>query len=395
MQHISTTPFGRRAVSSGLLAARAMIDARIPDDVPDKWTLMKDLTDARAAFGVTDRDLAVLNALISFHPETDLSDGDGTIVFPSNAALSRRAHGMAESTLRRHLAALVRAGLVLRHDSPNGKRYAVRDRGGDGFAVAFGFDLRPLLVRSAEIRAAADAARAAEERRKRLREAAVLRLRDAAKLVAYGREELGGSWDALEDRCRLLQRALRRKLDADALDEINCDAVALLEEINTRLDPQETEEMIANDINSGRHLQYSNKDSSESELCQEKAKAAAVTPEEPAAPPALPLYLVLRACPDLRTYLPDTDIRDWHHLAKAADFVRPMLGISAHAWQEAYRIMGPSVAAITLVCILQRASQIHSPGGYLRSLTEKAANDAFSPGPMVMALLRTENVVAS
>lgn len=382
-------------MTSGLLATRALIDARIPEDVPDKWTLLKDLTDARAAFGVTDRDLAVLHALISFHPEKDLSDGGGSIVFPSNAALSRRAHGMAESTLRRHLAALVRAGLVLRHDSPNGKRYAVRDRGGDGFSVAFGFDLRPLLVRSAEIHAAAEAARDAEARRKRLREAAVLRVRDAAKLVAYGREEIGGPWDALEDRCRLLQRQLRRKLDVEELTVANSEAVALLEEINTRLDPQETEEMSGNSVHSGRHLQYSNKDSLESELCPEKAKDAAELPPETAPPPALPLYLVLKACPDVRAYLPNTEIRDWHHLVKAADFVRPMLGISSHAWDTARRVMGPAVAAITLVCILQRVSHIHSPGGYLRSLTDKAANDAFSPGPMVMALLRTENAMAS
>ena len=60
--------------------------------------------------------LAVLSALLSFHRGKELADDDALIVFPSNAALSERAHGMAESTLRRHLAALVRAGLILRRD---------------------------------------------------------------------------------------------------------------------------------------------------------------------------------------------------------------------------------------------------------------------------------------
>jgi replication initiation protein RepC len=42
-----------------------------------------------------------------------------------------RAHGIAGTTLRRHLAALVDAGLIERRDSPNGKRYAHRGRGGE------------------------------------------------------------------------------------------------------------------------------------------------------------------------------------------------------------------------------------------------------------------------
>ncbi|MEO1910929.1 MAG: replication initiation protein RepC, partial [Paracoccus sp. (in: a-proteobacteria)] len=31
------------------------------------------------------------------------------------------------------------------------------------------------------------------------------------------------------------------------------------------------------------------------------------------------------------------------------------------------------------------------PGAYLRSLTKKAEEERFSPGPMVMALLRCDN----
>jgi len=153
----------------------------------------------------------VLNALVSFHPSARLDEGDGTVVFPSNAALPDRAHGMAESTLRRHLAALVTSSLIVRHDSLNGKRYATRDEGG-AVAVAFGFDLRPLMVRSAQIAQAAPAARDAEARLRRQREAAVLRLRDCADLIDFGRTALAGPWDMLADRLRSLQGSRRRKL---------------------------------------------------------------------------------------------------------------------------------------------------------------------------------------
>jgi hypothetical protein len=49
---------------------------------------------------------------------------DEHIVFPSNRVLAFRADKMKEPTLRRHLQKLVEAGLIIRRDSPNGKRYA-------------------------------------------------------------------------------------------------------------------------------------------------------------------------------------------------------------------------------------------------------------------------------
>ena len=107
MQHISTTPFGRRPVSAAIMAGQ--IHAKTVSDTAqiDKWTLFHDLCTARDAFGVTDRDLSVLNALLSFLPARELVDGAPLIVFPSNATLAARAHGLAESALRRHLTAQI------------------------------------------------------------------------------------------------------------------------------------------------------------------------------------------------------------------------------------------------------------------------------------------------
>lgn len=226
----------------GHLARQALAEAPLPHGTADKWTILKDLTAARAAIGVSDRDLAVLSALISFHQSSDLVEGDTTIVFPSNKALSERAHGMAESTLRRHLAALVAAGLILRHDSPNGKRYAARDLEG-GVTRAFGFDLRPLVVRLDEITQAAREARDATERLRRQREAVVLRLRDAAKLIEYGQDVAPERCTGLETRLVTAQKALRRKLDAEAVRALDGDATSLLADIETILSVLETVEM--------------------------------------------------------------------------------------------------------------------------------------------------------
>ncbi len=46
------------------------------------------------ALGVTDRALTVLDALLTFYPDDEISEEKGLIVFPSNAQLSLRARGM-------------------------------------------------------------------------------------------------------------------------------------------------------------------------------------------------------------------------------------------------------------------------------------------------------------
>ena len=382
------TPFGRQAVTAGLLATQALSEAPAPAQIPDKWALLRDLTAARKAHGVSDRDLAVLSALLSFHPGRDLADDGRLIVFPSNAALSERVHGMAESTLRRHLAVLVQAGLIARRDSPNGKRYATRDSAGALDAV-YGFDLRPLLVLSQRIMAKAAEARAAELAQRRLREAVVIRLRDTAKLLAWI-EERRGPCPGLADPLGAIHRGLRRKLSADDLHDL----AQRLDALRAWIDPiiaQETEEVSGNDRESERHYQNSETDIFESELCHERQKDR---PETEAVAgrddPAIPLALVLKAAPDILDYQPD-GIRSWRALVAAAAFVRPMLGISPDAWDSACAAMGAPNAAITLACMLQRAGEINRPGGYLRALTGMAEGPGFSPGPMVMALLRADN----
>lgn len=243
------TPFGRQPVTAGLLATQSLAEAPAPDDSPDKWALLRDLTAARQCYGVSDRDLAVLSALLSFHPTKELADDDRLIVFPSNAALSERAHGMAESTLRRHLAALVRAGLLIRRDSPNGKRYATRDLSG-GLGRVFGFDLRPLLVRSPEIASRAHQARAEALTLRRLREAVVIRLRDAAKLLVWCQNNLLCDLEPLRDAIVDGQRRLRRKAAADELRVLADDAAVLLDKLRKHC--SETQEMSGNDRSTHR-----------------------------------------------------------------------------------------------------------------------------------------------
>ena len=389
LELISTTPFGQRPMTATLMK-RAQ-EAQAPAQVShiDKWALFRDLCTARHAFEVTDRDLTVLNALLSFHQSKALSDNESLIVYPSNKKLSERAHGMAESTLRRHLAALGRAGLIQRHDSPNGKRYAARGQGGE-VVRAFGFDLRPLLVRAKDITHCAAEAQAAAHRIRRLREEVVVLKRDALKLCQYGQAEgLSGDWSAVEAKLLDAHKKMRRNLEAEELMALVGALKPLMKEICTLV---KTSKMSGSDAHNERHYQNSKVDSSVFEPCLEKSREGGEDNVSEihgeSKKPNLPMGLVLKACPDIVPYA-QGEIRHWHELVSVAGFVRGMMGISPDAWRRAVDVMGPEVAATTVAGILQRVSDIKNPGGYLRSLTGKAEAGSFSPGPMIMSLLNT------
>ena len=401
MEYTPISPF-MRPISHAHLRVIERPEASVPARPVNKWELLRELTKAQAAFGVSERDLTVLQGLLSFFPDDALGGNAEMVVFPSNKAICERLNGMPCSTMRRHLARLVEAGLLQRRDSPNGKRY-VRKHGED--RVAFGFDLSPLYCQSEEIARAAVAVREAEERVRRLREVVSLMRRDLAALAEFGDEiQPGlGFWDQLRDKAALTARALRRKLSIEDLAAYRADLEALLDQARNIIDGPETEEMNTNDAHSERHHHNSNKESIDLEPALEKSGAAAGVPDvdtdEPVADvdeqdtrhlPKIPLHLVIAACPSLKTFY-QGEIRHWHQLFDAACHVRPAMGISASAWEEAQRFMGPEQASIVVAAMLERFADIRSPGGYLRALTAKAAAGEFSCGPMVMALIGRRN----
>lgn len=382
MKHVSLTPFGRQPVSAAHMKACSLAEAPAPVRSVDKWKLIRDLTAARTSFCLSDRDIAVLSALVSFHPETDLIDGNDLIVYPSNAKLSERAHGMAESTLRRHLAALVKSGVIARRDSPNGKRYTAYGPGG---RTAFGFDLRPLLVQSTRIAHLAEEARAEAHNIRRLREIVVISLRDSAKLMGWINIEQDGDLIDIPERLEHLKRQLRRKMSRRDLECLASAAGNLRDEIKALICVENTEDLDGNARQNERHYQ----DSNTNDLESEDAEKASKDPGDASAP--LPLEIALKAAPDIADYAPH-GVRTWRDLMAVAHVLHPMMDISSDAWREACRTMGTASASLTLACMLQRSRHIHRPGGYLRRLSAKAAEGRFSPLPMVQALLRAEAI---
>ncbi len=396
--HSSTTPFGRRSLTLAHVASQAVAKARPPEKAVHKWQVFRAICTARARAGVSERALAVLDALLSFHPETTLS-GEGLIVFPSNQQLALRAHGMAPATLRRHLAALVDCGLIIRRDSPNGKRFARKGQGGT-IEMAFGFDLSPLVARSEEFEAWAEEVHAEERALRLVRERITLCRRDIAKMIVTGTEEgvptrrAGqgpADWAEVHRLYRGILERLPRSASREELEPIAEELTLLADEILNLLESHiKTQKTSANESQTERHIQNSNPNHPidlEPGFRESRGTRSEPSPE-PSRPPqqAYPLGMVLEACPDIVDYAKG-GIANWRDFLGVAAVVRSMLGISPSAWEAAQTVMGELPAAIVVAAILQKGAAIASAGGYLRELTRKAEAGEFTLGPMLMALI--------
>ena len=451
-EQIATTPFGQRAVSLGHIAAqmqvrRAVAEAAKPgSNLPaavNKWQLFRTLTEIREQLGVSDRALGVLNALLSFHPETALSlpkagsapEGDvahpaeederpvscDLVVFPSNKALSLRAHGMAGTTLRRHLAALVDAGLIIRRDSPNGKRYARKDASGaDRFADAFGFDLTPLVTRAPSFDSMLEEMRRVRKDMALTRERISLHRRDVGKLIACALDEaLPGPWEGFRQSFMGLMTPLRQIRDADGLEKLASELARLRADVSNALESQiNIQKMDGNDRHNGQHQSNSNtqwhselEPASKKEGGEDPAKAEETGHSGDVETKSYPLGMVMEACPDVNDYAPRGVVRTWPEFLETVALIRPMLGISPDAWREAREVLGEIEAHVVVATVLQRSEHsseatmipgeqpgslrsvvngspaIKSAGGYLRALTDKARAGEFALGPVLMALI--------
>ena len=384
---LASTPFGSRRMTLALLASQQNTRQIAPGTVADKWQLHRWLCEAKTLFGLNDRSLAVLSALLSFYPETELNAQSSLIVFPSNKQLALRAHGMADATLRRHLAALVDAGFILRQDSPNGKRYARRAKGGD-VQIAFGFSLAPLLARALELETAAEQVRAGKTALREMREQLTLLRRDITKLVEFAAEEqLAGNWQDIRHRFRLIVDSIPRRAEQEELAALVESLQSIRAEIDNALTIHENvQNLRGNESQNERQQIESNPDShfekATPEFIDQRINEITSAPTEP----TVSLDMVLRSCPEITAYAVSS-IRHWQDLANTAEKVRSFLGIDGKLYDLAKKVLGTHNASIVIAYILQRYEQIQSAGGYLRILTEKAANGSFSIRPMLMSAL--------
>jgi replication initiation protein RepC len=384
--------------------------------------------------GLKAGDMMLLDKLGAFTQAQDWDAGRRPIVWASNAYLMEQT-GFSLSALKRHARRLAEAGVIAFRDSPNGKRWGRRDA--EGMIVeAYGFDLAPLAARTEEFEQLLEELQA--ERALCLylkRQITVSRRMIRARLEAAFSGALRGPWAEIQTLFEdLLSKLPRRSVASGMLDRL----LSAFQVLQSRVEgayleavtPDEgvenpgktpvsetknTQEMTPSEVISEPHIPITNqldpviRNSSEVEEAAAvppdfPSDAAAVPPDFPsdaaAVPPDFPsdapadtaldewvtevrkirigldLPTLMQACPEFAVWVRDMAgfVKDWGDLHRVAGQLRPMIGISDHAWNVAQDRLGKQVATAALALVFEKhsAGEVASPGGYLRGMVEKA-----------------------
>jgi replication initiation protein RepC len=332
---------------------------------PDRFAVIDIVRRAATALRLKAPVVATLDALLSCLPPKRTHH----VVFASNETLAFRRDGISDRSLRRHFTLLEEAGLIIRHDSPNRKRFSRRDPE-TGLCLRFGFDLAPLFSRFAAL---SDLAAAASRRSEHLR---FLRLRLRAAITAALARNADDPF-AVEAR-----PALRRNVDAAELEDL----LARFPEVHAGpVDkPAEaladTVDLAAAAGQNDRHHQKSEKEPKDKTTIATFRKADARCS-------GLDIYGLKEACPEALSFAaqPVMTLRDVVELGAT---LAPMMGIDATCYAEAERARGISEAAATVWIILSLGSKVQKPGAYFRSLMLGTHASEFDPGAYIDRIKR-------
>ena len=405
-------PSGWRKATAGLAAAEQHAQAGERAAVPKAQAFVA-VKRVGAHIGLKAGDLLLLDTLGAFTQAQDWEEGQRPIVWASNAYLMEQT-GFSLSALKRHARRLAEIGVIAFKDSPNGKRWGHRDA--DGRIIeAYGFDLSPLSARAEEFRQLHAELHAERELCQRLkRQITVARRMIRARIDAALNGALRGPWTQLtglfEDLlgrlprrntpsgvlARLLEwfRELQERVEAAYLKAVRADEVVENTPETSEQVLQKTQEMDPREVISEPHILITTQLNPVTCNRSETEQAAAVVPN---APPeekvdreledwvaetrkkrgaALDLPTVMQACPEFASWARNMGgyLKDWGDLHRVVGQLRPMIGVSEHAWNLAQDRLGPQVATAALVLTFDKhcAGEVASPGGYLRGMVEKA-----------------------
>ena len=416
------THTGWRKPTPGLVVAEKHAQAGEKLSIPKARAIVA-AKKVAAAIGLKSQDLLLLDTFGAVTQTQDWEQGRRPIVWPSNNFLMEQT-GFSLTTLRCHIRRLCEAGVIWMKDSSNGKRFGARDR--DGYIVeAYGFDLAPLAARAEEFEALH--AQLQEQRQfcKSLRNSiTVTRRVIRAKIEKALENGLRGPWHDLHDEFGLLLERLPKRTTGPKrlLDLVNW-FKALQHRVEAAFEdafdwPQRSDaesavpqddttdnNVVSRYINTApkgaknsTHILTTNQPNPVISNRFEKKHAAGVVPEYPPEERVdidegvnlegewstqtrkrrsdIDVPMLMATCPEFGEMARGLEgyIRDWNGVHRAAAKIRPMVGISEHAWNVAQRALGREVAAAAIALIYDKhsAGEVSSPGGYLRGMVQKA-----------------------
>jgi replication initiation protein RepC len=403
------SPTGFRRLTPSLLRADHAAEAfdGLPDGVTVPGQLLAAFKAAAPRLGLSPRLVHAVDWLFRFTQPQDWGRGGRPVVWPS-ASLQQEALGLSATRVKAMNRALIEAGVITMRDSPNGKRYGVRDRAGR-IVEAYGFDLAPIATRHAEFVALAEEARAERAELGRLRRRATIARKGIVQILETAAEYWleGEDWAGLARDTRALAKALRTVerpeemlLGVESLERRQRAARERLEALLavTKIGPSEAVDSDPLGSENGPHQNTYNPSSNPQqdtvvapEKCKSPAGTAVPDPAPPEQPPgsqganlAKPARVdgtvlrlstdeLVRLAPRLRSYL-TTPTPTWPAIVDAADWLRGELGVSKSLWGEACLAMGREEAAIAVAIVSAKPAGHFrsSPGGYFHGMVAKA-----------------------
>ncbi|MEL6242972.1 MAG: plasmid replication protein RepC [Pseudomonadota bacterium] len=374
-----------------------------------------------AAIGLKSQDLLLLDTFGAVTQPQDWEQGRRPIVWASNNFLMEQT-GFSLATLRRHIRRLCETGVISMKDSPNGKRWGRRDE--DGVIVeAYGFDLAPLAARAEEFEGLYAQLQAERAYCASLRNTiTVTRRVIRAKIEKALESDLRGPWTALQDEFALLLQSLPKRSTGPEKLAMVLDWFKLLKDrvekaFEAAFDwPQhsdvehvsqpQTQDNLApiqnnktpTSLENETDILTTNEPDPVNSNRFETKHAAGAAPENPPGERVerleevdlegewsthtnrrrsdIDIPTLMATCPEFGELARGLEgyIRDWNGVHRAAGKIRPMVGISEHAWNTAQKALGPEVAAAAVALIYDKhsAGEVSSPGGYLRGMVQKA-----------------------
>lgn len=371
-----------------------------------RWDLLSLVRNLRQELGLSRGDIEAFQVLLSFLPCKDGRTGNDRpvdanmllVVYAGNQAILGRTNGMSERALRSHIRSLVRAGLVVRKESSNGKRFPLRRN--SEVVDAFGLDLTPAFLsygRLAEIdremRTMREAARSLRSeilaRRKHLL-ASVSRLRDdaCAWLISLSRvlrrsleltelEQIAGSLAAIEADITSSSDADQDHIDATLQVPISpappsgetithdggdgqrdsstsLDETVIASDTDDIPDPVTSPESTGTDGDSCRHI--------ESKKIRLHRRACGKN--------EVSIFTLWRECPHIAEYYPSPP-QTPREMAGTLGLVGSFLGIREAQITDALRVLGLFETARKLDYLIRHFDVIDNPGGYLKAIIQR------------------------
>jgi hypothetical protein len=206
------TPSGLRSITHAHIEAIEAAQAVDQAQRITKWEAGELAKVACIAARVGDFPLNLLRDLIDRTQPSDWTDDDSVpMAWPSNFTLAM-THQCNVTTVQRAIHKLTKAGLVIPRD--RGGRHRCGTRADDrGAQDVYGYDLSPLIVRAAELRALREATKAATcALRTMMRSTGSVREQVRALITSAEDQSLPGDWASIQQRLDDLARRYRSAL---------------------------------------------------------------------------------------------------------------------------------------------------------------------------------------